>query len=425
MIGEAKDQAVVWPRLVDVVVVDPRQDMARRLPGFLQGFLTWLTAVPSQAVAYQWSAARYLFAAPAWIICGLALGGLGFAAPTSGVVLIPLALLFVCCGLGLFQVVIFHHCAHGTVFRTRDRNRRVGRAISAVLLFKHFDLYQHEHMLHHSVKRLLTPEDEFAQFIFDLCGLEPGLAKGELWRRVVINIVSPLFHGRFLMRRLKASLGSHDRAHNLLGIAIWLTLSLAAARAGVFGPFLVLWVLPVTVLLQIATIFRILCEHRFPDAALIDARDKLFVCMATTGVFPGSAPPAEDDPPELRLAGWVAWWAEMLTLQVFVRLFVLVGDAPCHDYHHRRPASKRWASYAHARQQDRLEGCRGFPVNYCDSWGLFRTIDANLATLAAVPKRVLQGPGQVTVHRTAERAAHDREESWLPQMPQTAPASAG
>ena len=357
-------------RVADLVVIDPRQEMARRLPAGLQGFLTWLTAMPADGeAAGETTALRHLAAAFAWIAAGLAVGGAAFA------------------GLGLFQVVIFHHCAHGTVFRTRERNRRVGRAISAVLLFKHFDLYQHEHMLHHSAKRLLTPEDEFAQFLFDLCGLEPGIAKAELWRRVVVNIVSPLFHGRFLLRRLKASFGSHDRAHNLLGSATWLTLSLAAAGAGVFVPFLVLWVLPVTVLLQIATIFRILCEHRFPDAGLIDARDKLFVCMATTGVFPGSAPPSAEEPPDIRIAGWAAWWAEMLILQLFVRLFVLVGDAPCHDYHHRRPASKRWASYAQARQQDRLNGCWGFPVNYCDSWGLFRTIDANLATLAAVPRR--------------------------------------
>src|SRR6266404_876121 len=106
-----------------------------------------------------------------------------------------------------------------------------------------------------------------------------------------------------------------------------------------------------------------------------------------TAASSGVAPPAADVPLAIRLGGWLAWWVEMLTVQLFVRLFVLVGDAPCHDYHHRRPASKRWASYAQARQQDRLNGCWGFPVNYCDSWGLFRTIDANLATLAAVPRR--------------------------------------
>ena len=137
-----------------------------------------------------------------------------------------------------------------------------------------------------------------------------------------------------------------------------------------------------------------------------------------------SAPPPADEPPDLRVAGWAAWWAEMLTLQLFVRLFVLVGDAPCHDYHHRRPASRRWTSYAHARQQDRLEGCRGFPVNYCDSWGLFRTIDANLATLAAIPRSSVLGSSEVRSHVTAKDAMRSREESWLHQLPQAAPVSA-
>jgi fatty acid desaturase len=374
----------------DFPVADPRQEMARRLPAALQGFLTWLTAMPAPGeAAGRTTAVRHLVAAFAWILAGLALGAAAFAGLSFGLALLPLALLFVSCGLGLFQVVIFHHCSHGTVFRTRERNRQVGRMISAILLFKHFDLYQREHMLHHSAKKLLTAEDEFAQFVFDMCGLEAGLSKAELWRRIAVNVASPLFHGRFLWRRIRASLGSHDRSHNLLGITVWAAALAVATAAGILLPFLVLWVLPVTVLLQIATIFRILCEHRFPDARLIEARDKLFVCLATTGVFPGTMPPPADDPLALRIGGWLGWWTEMLTVQLFVRLFVLVGDAPCHDFHHRRPASKRWTSYAHARQSDRLNGCPSFPVNYCDSWGLLRAIDQNLATLAAADKVVL------------------------------------
>ena len=374
----------------DAIDGDPREAMARRLPAFLQGFLTWLTAMPAPgATRGERTPLRHVVAALGWTLSGLVLGAAAFADQRLGLALLAPALLFVSCGLGLFQVVIFHHCSHGTVFRSRERNRQVGRVISALLLFKHFDVYQREHMIHHSAKKLLTAEDEFAQFVFDMCGLEAGMARTEMWRRIVVNLVSPLFHGRFLWRRLRASLGSHDRAHNLLGIAAWSLAFGMAAALGVLVPFLVLWVLPVSVLLQIATVFRILCEHRFPDARLIEARDKLFVCLATTGVFPGAMPPRADEPLLIRLGGWIGWWAEMLTVQLFVRLFVLVGDAPCHDYHHRRPASKRWASYAQARQKDREEGCPGFPVNYCDSWGLFRTVDHNLATLAATRKAVL------------------------------------
>ncbi|MFC7538364.1 hypothetical protein ACFQU2_01425 [Siccirubricoccus deserti] len=74
---------------------------------------------------------------------------------------------------------------------------------------------------------------------------------------------------------------------------------------------------------------------------------------------------------------------DLLTVQLFVRLFVLVGDAPCHDFHHRKPATRRWADYIHARQADLDAGSPGFPTGYFETWGLFRAIDQNLETLAA------------------------------------------
>ncbi len=295
-------------------------------------------------------------------------------------------MLFTTCGLGLFQVVVFHHCSHGTVFRTRERNRLAGRWISALLLFKHFDAYQREHMLHHSANKLLTEEDEFADFVFSMCGLEPELPKRVLWQRVLMVLVSPEFHLRFLRRRINASWASADQLFGIFGMSIWAAGVILAAATHHLLPFFVAWVVPVTVLLQIATVLRILCEHRFPPPELIAARGKEFVCRSTSGVFPGRMPPRQS---ARRLEGlwrWMLWWLDMLTVQLFVRLFVLVGDAPCHDYHHRRPATRRWTSYIHARQQDVDAGCPGFPLNYGETWGLFKAIDENLATLANTPR---------------------------------------
>jgi len=100
------------------------------------------------------------------------------------------------------------------------------------------------------------------------------------------------------------------------------------------------WVLPLTVLLQLATVGRILIEHRFPDPAHSGERDKVFQCRATLGVFPGSAPPAHDAATLRGFVAWAGWWAAMLTVQLLVRVLVLVADAPCHDFHHRRPSSR-------------------------------------------------------------------------------------
>jgi fatty acid desaturase len=333
---------------------------------------------------------RFVISALASIVLGVTLTVLALHVPTAaGCVLVLTGWLLTCSGLGVFQVVVFHHCSHGTVFRTRERNRLAGRIISAVLLFKHFDAYQREHMLHHSAKKLLTEEDEFADFVFGMIGLEPALPRRELWRRVIISVASPHFHFKFLSRRVKASLRSPDRTHNLLGLVVWMGLAGLAVVSGQWPAVLLAWVLPVTVLLQIATVFRILCEHRFPTPDLIIARGKEFVCRSTAGVFPGKAPPPPGGTVWARAVAWTAWWLDMLCVQLPIRLFVLVGDAPCHDFHHRHPATRTWTDYIRARQRDVDAGCPGFPLDYLESWGLFRAIDENLASLAATPAHAL------------------------------------
>lgn len=371
---------------------DPRARMAERLPVVLQPFLTWLTARPApDEEVRERPAVGFVREALTWIAAGTVAGAVGLHA--GGMVmwlLVPLSLLAISSGMGLFQVVVFHHCAHHTVFASRERNRNVGRLVSAVLLFKHFDAYRQEHLHHHNARKLLTDEDEFADFVLGMCRLEPELPKSELWRRVLINVVlSPSFHLRFIYRRVRAAWWSPDRVHNAVGAGSWGTAFAVCAAAGWLVPFLVLWVLPVTLLLQVATVGRILCEHRFPEPALIAARGREFVCRATAGVFPGSPPPEERADTVAGLLAWAAWWADMLTVQMFARVFVLVGDAPCHDFHHRRPATREWTKYIHARQQDVDAGCPGFPLNYVENWGLIRAIDENLGTLSATPRDVI------------------------------------
>jgi fatty acid desaturase len=364
----------------------PREVMAARLPAFVQPFLTWLTARPAPGEqAAPRSAMTFFLGSLAAVMAGMALTSLPFlltAPHWLAWLLIPVGLLFTSCGMGLFQVVIFHHCSHGTVFATRETNRRVGRLVSALLLFKRFDDYQREHMLHHSPNKLLTEEDEFAGFVLGLCGLQPGLQKRELWRRVLLNLVSPAFHWRFLRRRVEMSLFTGDAAHDWPGRVFLGGATVVSLATGWFWVFLIAWVLPVTVLLQIATIGRILVEHSFPEAEVITARGKEFVCHASLGVFPGRLPPMERANSLPGLLAWTGWWAEMLTWHLFVRLFVLVGDAPCHDFHHRKPATRRWTNYIHARESD-LQAGGGCQAGYFEVWGLIRAVDRMLGSLAA------------------------------------------
>jgi len=368
---------------------DPRVEMAARLPRALQPFLTWLTAKPAPGEpAAPRPPSAYVRQAVLLVLGGCAASALAMAMlPLSSVefwVVLCGGLLATSSGLGLFQVVIFHHCSHGTVFSTRERNRMVGRWVSAVLLFKHFDAYQREHMLHHNANKLFTDDDEFTDFVVGICDLRTALDRRALWRKLLVLLVSPWFHLRFMSKRVQGSLMSKEYRHNLIGVGVWGTLLVGGALLHILPIVLVAWVLPVTVLLQIATVFRILCEHRLPPVEIIEQRGKQLVCEATAGVFPGARPPRLRASSMGGMLAWSAWWANMLTVQMFVRIFVLVGDAPCHDFHHRRPG-KRWTDYTHARQSDLDAGCPGFPVNYVETWGLFRAIDQNFAAMAIAP----------------------------------------
>ncbi len=382
IIAEPRSQTSAGP------ASNPRRAMHERLPGFVQPFLTWLTAQPAPGEPLvERSPLHFVAVALLQTVLGAVLSA---AALHLCPILVPVGLLLTTSGLGLFQVILFHHCSHGTVFKRRapdkrDLNVLVGRLISAILLFKHFDFYKQGHMLHHSNNKLLTEEDEFADFVFNTCRLEAGVPHAELRRRVLLSLVSPLFHGRFLVRRVRAAWLSHDRYHNLVGLGIWTALAMLAALVGQAPAFVVAWIVPVSVLLQAATVGRILCEHSFPEVEVIAARGKDFSFRATSGVFPGAMPPTAKARSVLGLLRWLSWWANMLTVQLLVRVFVLVGDAPCHDYHHRKPASRRWTSYIQARQQDAEAVAAGPRAGYTEIWGLFRAVDRTLASLSRLP----------------------------------------
>ena len=373
--------------------LDPRADMAVRLPDWIQPLLTWLTAKPAPGEQAQSRRPEYyVFAAFAATFggCGLsslALLGLSFHHLLAWL-LLAVGLIATSSGLGLFQVVIFHHCSHGTVFKTPARNRIAGRLISAILLFKYFDSYRHEHMIHHNPAKLFTTEDEFTDFVVNICNFSSALSREQLWRDLIVMLFSPVFHCRFMIKRIQGGLNSPNRKYNLIGIGVWSALIAGSLAAHIFILFVLAWLLPVSVLLQIATVFRILCEHRVPAIEIIQARGADIVCHATAGVFAGAPLPPAGLAFHRAALSWSVWWANMLILQLFVRCFVLVGDAPCHDFHHRRPG-KKWTNYIHARQADQDAGCPGYPLNYVETWGLFRAIDENFATLAAAPSDLI------------------------------------
>jgi fatty acid desaturase len=399
-----------------VAVGDPRCEMAVRLPRFMQPFLTWLTAVPAPGERHPTAARNTALMDAAFRMgAGAAISVLGLA---QGFGLLKVALLLTgaaltTSGMSIVQVIIFHYCAHAAMFRSRPVNQVVGRFISIVFLFSDFDKYRADHIQHHRAEKLITEDDEFSRFVVRVCRLQPGEGKKKLWAKTVVAIISPIFHGRFFVSRVRGNLLTGSVPRTIAFGAFWGTFVGGATYFDIWAEIFLIWILPLTVLLQVATIFRILCEHRFPPAEILSARGKLLLCYATIGVFPGRSPPALLASSAKGAVAWMLWWFDLLTIQLFSRVVVLVGDAPCHDFHHRRPGTREWFHAHYARQQDKENGCPGYPMNYIDVWGLFEAIDLNLEALANASKDALAGG---SIPHGAPSRQGDGRNATLPQL---------
>jgi hypothetical protein len=73
------------------------------------------------------------------------------------------------------------------------------------------------------------------------------------------------------------------------------------------------------------------------------------------------------------MIAWLRWVVAMVFYHLPVRLLVVVGDLPNHDFHHRYPATPDWMIAAYARQHDIEAGMRGGPP-YSEIWGLGQAI---------------------------------------------------
>jgi len=288
---------------------------------------------------------------------------------------------FTTAGLRKLQVVVFHHCSHGTVLADRGSNEVLGELISAFLLIKSFAAYKRDHIRHHSCKDLLSAKDETVQFLVSFASLEPGLTKRQLWRRLLLNFINPLFHLRWLAERIISCFLCEGGRWRSVRILYWVTLLSSVTYMELWSGFLLGWIMPLTVLYNVSATLRLAAEHRWPTNSSLRSRAGDFICETTVAVFLGTPVP--------RITNWrglyaiLVWVLHMLG-HLLARVLVLVGDTPCHDYHHRRPSSRGWSNAIFARQADLESGCPGYPHNYAEVWGLIRAIDESFARLSKV-----------------------------------------
>ena len=172
------------------------------LPKPIQPFLTWLTAKPLDYLFEEKRSAIYhLLTALLATMVGVFSSIIFIRIGSICYFFILLSLILTTSGLRKLQVVIYHHCSHHNVFYMKWVNYFVGEIISIVLLIKDFLTYRKDHMVHHSVRGLLTYRDETVQDL-SVIGITPGLNKKILYRNLIISFISPFSQLRFLLARV-------------------------------------------------------------------------------------------------------------------------------------------------------------------------------------------------------------------------------
>lgn len=375
-------------RRESLVTSDIRESM-RVLPAFLQPFLTWLTGKPLRGeTPTKLTPLHHVAGAFLSLLFGVATSVTAVAFTGGWLVLLVPGWILTVHGARKLQVMILHHCSHYRVFGSKPGDTYLGRAIAAVLLIQSFDEYRREHIDDHHSARHMTRRDPSVEFLLQVVGLRAGMPLAQLWRRLLIALISPAFHARFLAVRLASLVGPAPWQHKV-GTGAFLGLLLAAvAVTHSWTVFLVAYVFPLTILYQVSAALRLSVKHTFPERGTDAVRSRAVLASFTNAVFLGEPAPQPGAPLHRQISAWARWAFLMVFVHLFARTFVLVGDTVCHDFHHRHP-QEDWANYIFARQADIEAGHAGWPA-YTEVWGLRAALNAVLASLSNADIRQFQ-----------------------------------
>jgi hypothetical protein len=378
---------------------DVRESM-RVLPKFIQPLLTWVTGKPLQGQRPLWKGTPYI---------SLAIGLLQlFGAVAASVIIMhappvlwPMLILswMVTAGSArLFQVTIIHHAVHYNFSGNKARERRLIEVLSTLLLLQDFVGYRYDHVSVHHSKKLATLDDPDLKFLWVL-GFRPGMAREALWKHLIKTMLSPRFHFLFLLARLTANFKNPALYRKSMAVIFNGVVLCLVVITHTWLVWLIAWVLPLTVFYHISALLQFASEHRWLQVHDPDQPAKIVLARLTVGRFMGESIPTSNTSPAWQAVAWVRWLTHMLLIHLLFRVFVVAGDLPQHDWHHRHPSSKEWPTAAYARQRDLEEGCPGWPEPYAEVWGLLPAIDAVFRLLSSLPP-----PETLTPMPLAEKA---------------------
>lgn len=372
------------PGLTSPAPDNPRISM-RVLPGFLQPALTWLTGQPlPEQRPWRLRPIHHLLASIVPLVVGVGLGVLLLQFDWWAL-LLPISWLLTTHGMRKLRAVILHQCSHGNCFRKRWPDLLIGHIIAVLFITQEYADYKREHVAdHHSVHHM-TMRDPTVQFLIIGLRARPGMSRRQLWSRLWITLLSPRYHVMSTYTRLASHFRGTPVWYRVFMITVLAAEALLVALTGSWVVVAAAWLAPLTVLFNASAAIRVCTRHLFPGPG-VALTGKEAIASHTHGIFLGEEVPDMRDPQLRRFFGWIRWWSRVVFVHLPARLFVMVGDAPCHDYHHRFPRSRDWANYLFARQQDLCQGHAGWPP-YTEVWGMASSINAVFDSLCSADPR--------------------------------------
>jgi hypothetical protein len=372
-------------------LLNPRQGMRQLTQGFpkpiddlIQAWFTSLSGVPylGQEPIVEVGALYYLGTGLLHLVGGT-LGSIAIIelAPKFFLLLL-LTAFWTTCGAWQLYGVVTHYCAHGKLTGNKMVDKLIGEFLSALCLTNPLQIYESEHAKdHHDLKNLTTLDDPDMLALIEW-GFKPGQPKKYYWTLLKRLILSPRWHFAILVGRMKKNFLIKNKVSlsRRLGAALlWLILVLVVAQTHTWIGFLVAWIIPLTLLFQIALILEFISRHRWGLVQNPDMSVKLYYESKSFGRHLGKTPPFDKS-----LDCWILWGFEMLGYQI-LRSLVIPGDLTVHDWHHAHPMSLKWPMAIWHRQQEIEKGCPSRVEPFQGTWGLLNVIDEVFETLSDAP----------------------------------------
>lgn len=358
-----------------------------RFPAWTQHFWTWSTgrALPGQRPLIKHTWLSYLATTLAIFLSGLTLSTTAVILKFNGWHLVLVGgWAFSLAGARIMILVIAHQCIHKQFSGRRAVDILVSELVTVLAVYEDAQTFRQEHFEgHHRSAIFATHEDPPVQFLCSL-GFHPGMSKKRLWRRAAIVFVSPSFYWRGMKSRLwcNVSRGGARRALFIAWAGWWLSLPLWAPNG--IEALLLAFFFPVVLMAQLSALLDKLGEHAWLTRSVCEPDSKRSLAAVTWARFCGRAVPHASLPFRQRMTAWSTWLVSMCLYHLPSRLFVIVGDLPNHDFHHRHPGSPEWAVAAYARQRE-IDENPNDSAAYTETWGMTRAIDLMFEGMSGAP----------------------------------------